>query len=93
MEGASQRDDRDVRKRLKELTVKADKAKSYSAETAHSAYNDIMTQANTILVDIDKPRGNNLYKKIHTLFLTDFEFHFSVHRGTYGLSYFWNYGS
>ena len=56
-EGASQSDDRDVRRRLKDLSVKADKTKSYSAKTAQSAYNDIMKEANTILDAIKMPRG------------------------------------
>ena len=59
MEEPSQRDDRDVRRRLKDLSVKADKTKNYSAQTAQTAYNDIMREANTILDQIEKPRGNN----------------------------------
>ena len=56
-EGASQSDDRDVRRRLKDLSVKADKSKNYSAKTAQSAYNNIMKEANNILQEIEMPRG------------------------------------
>ena len=59
MEEESQRDDRDVRRRLKDLSVKADKTKNNSAKTAQSAYNDIMKEANNILDDINMPRGKN----------------------------------
>ena len=81
-EGASQSDDRDVRRRLKDLSVKADKSKNYSAKTAQSAYNNIMKEANNILQEIEMPRGKyqcNEFalssRSIMSLFLTSTEAH------------------